>query len=68
MPPRAQPTPFRLKVPAGQIFLASDNRHYHDDSRDFGAVTKESCKERVVFRLWSARGWFDETRRMMFVH
>jgi signal peptidase I len=66
--PAQNPTPFNLKVPAGRVFLASDNRHYHDDSRDFGAVPKDSCHERIVFRLWSARGWFDENRRMMFIH
>jgi signal peptidase I len=57
-----------MKVPAGHVFLASDNRYYHDDSRDFGSVPKDSCHERVVFRLWSARGWFDEARRMSLIH
>jgi signal peptidase I len=67
-PPTLQQMPFSVKVPAGDVFLASDNRHYHDDSRDFGPVSKESCRERVVFRLWSARGWFDEGRRMALIH
>ena len=66
--PAPRPTPFRVKVPEGHVFLASDDRHYHDDSRDFGPVPKESCKERVVFRLWSARGWFDDARRMTIIH
>ena len=66
--PPAQVLPYRTKVPMTHVFLASDNRHYHDDSRDFGTVPKDSCHERIVFRLWSARGWFDEKRRMMFVH
>jgi signal peptidase I len=50
------------------VFLASDNRHYHDDSRDFGTVVRASCQERVVFRFWSARGWFDQKRRMTFIN
>ena len=66
--PAAQSTPFRVKVPEANVFLASDDRHYHDDSRDFGPLPKDGCHERIVFRLWSARGWFDEKRRMMFVH
>jgi len=66
--PASNPTPFNLKVPAGKVFLASDDRHYHDDSRDFGPVSKETCTERIVFRLWSARGWFDDTRRMTLIH
>jgi signal peptidase I len=66
--PAPHPTPYRVRVPEAQVFLASDDRHYHDDSRDFGPVPKESCKERIVFRLWSARGWFDDARRMMLIH
>jgi signal peptidase I len=67
-PPSQQQMPFQVKVPAGQVFLASDNRYYHDDSRDFGPVAKDSCHERIVFRFWSARGWFDEGRRMALIH
>jgi len=66
--PAPQPTPFRVTVPSGHVFLASDDRHYHDDSRDFGTVRKDTCQERIVFRLWSARGWFDEGRRMALIH
>jgi signal peptidase I len=65
--PPAGAVPFRVKVPDGHVFLASDNRYYHDDSRDFGPVPKDSCHERVLFRLWSARGWFDDARRMTFI-
>ena len=36
----SEPLPFKVTVPDGQIFIASDNRHYHDDSRDFGAVAE----------------------------
>jgi signal peptidase I len=66
--PPLNPTPYKVRVPDGQVFLASDNRHYHDDSRDFGPLDKASCHNRVIFRLWSARGWFDNSRRLNFVH
>lgn len=66
--PPANPTPYKVRVPDGHVFLASDNRYYHDDSRDFGPLPKASCQQRVVFRLWSARGWFDDTRRLTIVH
>ena len=66
--PALNPTPYKVRVPDGQVFLASDNRHYHDDSRDFGPVPRDSCHNRIIFRLWSARGWFDGTRRLTIVH
>jgi signal peptidase I len=67
-PVALKPVPFHVTVPDRQIFIASDDRHYHDDSRDFGPVPKDGCHERILFRLWSARGWSDEDRRMMFIH
>lgn len=66
--PPANPTPYKVRVPDGHVFLASDNRYYHDDSRDFGPVPKATCNNRVMFRLWSARGWFDGARRMDIIH
>ncbi len=45
--------PRTAKVETGQIFLVSDNRHIHKDSRDFGAVDASTC-EHVVFRLWGS--------------
>jgi signal peptidase I len=65
--PVLNPTKYKVHVPDGHVFLASDNRHYHDDSRDFGPVPKASCNNRVFFRLWSARGWFDNSRRLSLV-
>ena len=50
-------------VPAGMVFLLSDDRDFHDDSRDFGPVRPETC-HRVYFRLWGKRGWSDDKRRM----
>lgn len=49
------------KVEEGQLFLVSDNRHLHQDSRDFGAVDAAKC-EHVVFRLWGAT-YLDSSRR-----
>ena len=40
-------------VEPGKLFLVSDDRHIHKDSRDFGSVDAETC-EHVVFRLWGA--------------
>jgi signal peptidase I len=54
-------------VGEGRVFLLSDNRDIHDDSRDFGTVAQEACKQRIVFRLWGAGGWTDSDRRMTVV-
>jgi signal peptidase I len=39
------------RVEAEKLFLVSDDRHIHYDSRDFGAVDASTC-EHVVYRLW----------------
>lgn len=46
------------QVGEGRIYLLSDNRSYHDDSRDFGAVPDTTCGDRIVMRLWSSGGLF----------
>lgn len=38
-------------VEAGKLYLVSDNRLMHQDSRDFGQVDAATC-EHIVFRLW----------------
>jgi len=48
-------------VSAGKIYLVSDNRHFHQDSRDFGEVDGATC-EAVVFRLWGD-SFVDASRR-----
>lgn len=55
-------------VPNGHVFLASDDRAFHYDSREFGTVPRSTCTERIAYRLWSARGWSDEARRMTLLH
>lgn len=39
------------KVEPSKVWLVSDDRHIHKDSRDFGSVDASAC-EHVVFRLW----------------
>lgn len=48
-------------VPAQRMYLVSDDRHLHQDSRDFGEVDPSTC-EHVVFRLWGDR-FTDGSRR-----
>jgi signal peptidase I len=60
-------TPTKATVGQGMLYLLSDDRSYHDDSRDFGTVPAESCTGRIIFRLWGKEGWSDDKRRMMFV-
>jgi signal peptidase I len=55
------------QVAEGQVFLVSDNRLFPYDSRDFGQVPRESCKEFVFFRLIGKSGWFDSEARLAYV-
>lgn len=48
-------------IEAGKLFLVSDDRHLHQDSRDFGQVDAESC-EHIVYRLWG-KSFQDASRR-----
>jgi signal peptidase I len=61
-------TNMRREVGEGMLFLISDNRDYHQDSRDFGAVPVASCKERIVFRLLGKGGWSDDKSRFTYIH
>lgn len=49
------------RVEMGKLFLVSDNRHIHKDSRDFGQVDASTC-EPIVFRLWGD-SFVDTSRR-----
>jgi signal peptidase I len=60
-------TPTKTTVGQGMLFLLSDDRSYHDDSRDFGTLPATSCSGRIVFRLWGKEGWADSKRRMTYV-
>lgn len=57
----------RNEVRPDTVFLLSDNRNFHDDSRDYGAQPRDACKQRIFFRLWGAGGWSDEERRLTYV-
>lgn len=48
-------------VEAGKLFLVSDNRSMHEDSRDFGQVDASTC-EHIVYRLWGEH-YTDAARR-----
>ena len=48
-------------VEAGKVFLVSDNRFMHQDSRDFGQVDASTCLH-VVYRLWG-ESFTDASRR-----
>jgi signal peptidase I len=54
------------KVDPGRVYLVSDNRHFHLDSRDFGAVDPANCKH-IVFRLWSGEGYGDSAHRFTLI-
>lgn len=56
-----------VEVNHGQVWLASDNRMLPFDSRDYGALNLDDCKETVVFRLVSARGFFDVESRLTLI-
>jgi signal peptidase I len=51
----------RSVVEPGKVYLVSDNRHTHKDSRDFGQLDASTC-EHVVFRLWG-ESFTDSSRR-----
>jgi signal peptidase I len=60
--------PVKAEVDAGMLYLLSDNRTLHDDSRDFGALPASSCKEAVIFRLWGKEGFFSTRHRFEYIH
>ncbi len=65
----AQPAPktVDMDVPQQHVFLASDNRQFPWDSREFGPVPRETCTETVIYRLVSKDGFFDVANRLMLI-
>lgn len=53
-------------VEQGKLFLVSDNRVIHKDSRDYGLIDASTC-EHVVFRLWGD-SFVDTTRRFTVLY
>lgn len=58
----------KTEVGADMFFVLSDNREFPYDSRNYGAVAKSTCKERIFYRLWSKEGWSDDKARMTYIH
>src|SRR5690606_34416969 len=56
-----------IVVGDAHVWLASDNRMVPYDSRDFGEAERASCKETIVFRLVSAKGFFDTPNRLTLI-
>lgn len=61
------PLSIKEKISLGRVFLLSDNRLYPYDSREFGPVDVSTCRETVIFRLWSRKGFFDVASRLSFI-
>lgn len=57
------PRDSKAQVEPTKVFLVSDNRSMHLDSRDFNTVESASC-HRIAFRLWSSAGWGDAKKRL----
>lgn len=66
-PELGQASSKEVEVPEGQVFLLSDNRVFPYDSRDFGLVDRDTCKEFVFFRLVSRAGYADVENRFSFI-
>jgi signal peptidase I len=60
-------SPKSHRVGPGRTYLVSDNISLHDDSRDYGAVPVETCKDKIFFRLWSKKGFGDEEKRFSYI-
>jgi len=60
-------TATKTSVTTGMVFLLSDDRSYHDDSRDFGMVPIATCGNRIMFRVWGKDGWKDDRRRLSYI-
>lgn len=61
------PSTRTVVVEPGRFFLVSDNRQFSFDSRDYGTVEAASCKETVIYRLWTKNGYYDPTGRFELV-
>jgi len=55
------------RVEVGEVFLLSDNRTLPFDSRHYGPMQRDTCKERIFFRLVSKKGFMDTDRCLTYV-
>ncbi len=62
-----RPKDTAVDVPDGKLYLVSDNRLFPYDSRDFGFVDVETCKETIVARIMSKEGWMDSKNRLNYI-
>lgn len=60
--------PVKHDVGPGKVYLLSDNRSLHDDSRDFGTLDASTCKDQILFRLWGKDGFFSTKHRFEYIH
>jgi signal peptidase I len=60
-------SPIKRSVQPGFFFLLSDNRNFRSDSTTYGAVPEETCDTRIIFRLWSSKGFSDADTRLMWI-
>jgi len=58
------PPPVQEVLQSDEAYLVSDNRLYPYDSRVFGPVIRETCRESVIFRIVGGGGWGDAKRRL----
>ncbi len=63
-----KPMPVSTEVEPGELYLISDNRYYPFDSRDYGSLPRETCRERIFFRLVSRLGFGDVDSRLSVIH
>lgn len=63
---QANEPPKHVEVESGRLYLLSDNRAMHLDSREYGQVPVGSC-QRILFRLWGTGGYGDTKRRFSFI-
>lgn len=64
----AGPEPLKRSIQSGFVFLVSDNRYYPNDSRVYGPVDINTCDSRIIFRIWSAKGFSDEPTRFVWIN
>lgn len=68
IPPEGNhPPDVKTTVPDNHVWLVSDNRQFPYDSRDYGAIPRETCGETVFFRLMGAKGFFDTATRNQYI-
>jgi hypothetical protein len=58
---------FSTEVPPGRVFLLSDNRDMPFDSRHYGTLEADTCKETVLFRIMGTKGLGDVDSRFTFI-